>query len=383
PLTVSVISKDETFTVQSSSALSVAGEKAITQELLTKRFKALKSPVHTLAEYDFSRMEEGLSIPLKEISALKEEIDFILNGSVDVIKHVDVPALEKHPKVNETPTLSMLIADVADLHLCDITDADVYFKLPESFKKRCNKYIDILAENPRLIPWFPAVLIGKDYDEAVRILEEVKPERIVTNNTGIAYKAYEMGIEWVAGPFMNTTNSHALVTLKEELNCAGAFISNEINKGQIRHITRPENFKLFYSIYHPILMMTSRQCFFQRTVGCNKPSIEAGCMLKCEKATTITNVKGISFAVDKQKGGYPSIYNHEQFLNHEAVSDFSDLFDEFFIDLTNIGAGSKEVQDKAELIKHFEGLINGVSGSRQNLEQLVTIRTNDQYVQGL
>ncbi|MGC9458288.1 peptidase U32 family protein, partial [Vibrio genomosp. F10] len=356
PLTVSVISKDETFTVQSSSALSVAGEKAITQELLTKRFKALKSPVHTLAEYDFSRMEEGLSIPLKEISALKEEIDFILNGSVDVIKHVDVPALEKHPKVNETPTLSMLIADVADLHLCDITDADVYFKLPESFKKRCNKYIDILAENPRLIPWFPAVLIGKDYDEAVRILEEVKPERIVTNNTGIAYKAYEMGIEWVAGPFMNTTNSHALVTLKEELNCAGAFISNEINKGQIRHITRPENFKLFYSIYHPILMMTSRQCFFQRTVGCNKPSIEAGCMLKCEKATTITNVKGISFAVDKQKGGYPSIYNHEQFLNHEAVSDFSDLFDEFFIDLTNIGAGSKEVQDKAELIKHFEGL---------------------------
>ncbi|MFA0401826.1 U32 family peptidase, partial [Vibrio splendidus] len=92
------------------------------------------------------------------------------------------------------------------------------------------------AANPRLIPWFPAVLIGKDYDEAVRILEEIKPARIVTNNTGIAYKAYEMGIEWIAGPFMNTTNSHALVTLKEELNCAGAFISNEINKGQIRHI---------------------------------------------------------------------------------------------------------------------------------------------------
>ena len=270
-----------------------------------------------------------------------------------------------------------------DLHLCDVTDADVYFKLPESFKKRCNKYIDILAANPRLIPWFPAVLIGKDYDEAVRILEEIKPARIVTNNTGIAYTAYEMGIEWVAGPFMNTTNSHALVTLKEELNCAGAFISNEINKGQIRHIRRPENFKLFYSIYHPILMMTSRQCFFQRTVGCNKPSIEAGCMLKCEKATTITNVKGISFAVDKQKGGYPSIYNHEQFLNHDAVTDFSGLFDEFFIDLTNIGAGSKEVKDKVELIKHFEALLNGVEGSQQNLEQMVEIRTNAQYVQGL
>ncbi|MEZ8018111.1 peptidase U32 family protein [Vibrio splendidus] len=382
-LTVTVTSDKESFEVQSKSLLETAAETSITQELLEKRFKSVKSAVHTLESYNYDNLDAGLILPLKEVSVLKDEIDFILNGSVKVIKHVEVPALPKHPKVNETPTLSMLIADVEDLHLCDVTDADVYFKLPESFKKRCNKYIDILAANPRLIPWFPAVLIGKDYDEAVRILEEIKPARIVTNNTGIAYKAYEMGIEWVAGPFMNTTNSHALVTLKEELNCAGAFISNEINKGQIRHINRPENFKLFYSIYHPILMMTSRQCFFQRTVGCNKPSIEAGCMLKCEKATTITNVKGISFAVDKQKGGYPSIYNHEQFLNHDAVTDFSGLFDEFFIDLTNIGAGSKEVQDKVELIKHFQGLINGVEGSQQNLEQMVEVRTNAQYVQGL
>ncbi|OEE91760.1 peptidase U32 family protein [Vibrio crassostreae] len=383
PFTVTVNTPKENFTLQSKSLLKAVEEKAITQELLEKRFKNVKSAVHTLESHDFSEVDAGLLIPLKEVSDLKDEIDFILNGSVEVIKHVEVPALPQHPKVNEKPTMSMLIADVEDLHLCDVTDADVYFKLPESFKKRCNKYIDILAANPRLIPWFPAVLIGKDYDEAVRILEEIKPARIVTNNTGIAYKAYEMGIEWVAGPFMNTTNSHALVTLKEELNCAGAFISNEINKGQIRHIRRPENFKLFYSIYHPILMMTSRQCFFQRTVGCNKPSIEAGCMLKCEKATTITNVKGISFAVDKQKGGYPSIYNHEQFLNHDAVTDFSGLFDEFFIDLTNIGAGSKEVKDKVELIKHFEALLNGVEGSQQNLEQMVEVRTNTQYVQGL
>ncbi|ULN65677.1 U32 family peptidase [Vibrio gigantis] len=383
PFTVTVNTPKENFTLQSKSQLKAVEEKAITQELLEKRFKNVKSAVHTLESHDFSELDAGLLIPLKEVSDIKDEIDFILNGSVEVIKHVEVPALPQHPKVNEKPTMSMLIADVEDIHLCDVTDADVYFKLPESFKKRCNKYIDILAANSRLIPWFPAVLIGKDYDEAVRILEEIKPARIVTNNTGIAYKAYEMGIEWVAGPFMNTTNSHALVTLKEELNCAGAFISNEINKGQIRHIRRPENFKLFYSIYHPILMMTSRQCFFQRTVGCNKPSIEAGCMLKCEKATTITNVKGISFAVDKQKGGYPSIYNHEQFLNHDAVTDFSGLFDEFFIDLTNIGAGSKEVKDKVELIKHFEALLNGVEGSQQNLEQMVEIRTNAQYVQGL
>ena len=383
PLMLTITSKTDSFVIKSNSILSVADEKPITQALLESRFKSFNNANYTIEAYNFTQFEEGLSVPFREISKLKEDAGYLLNGSVQIVKHVDVPALEKHPKVHQQPRLSMLISDVSDLHLCDVTEADIYFKLPESFKKNCTKYIDILSDNPRLIPWFPAVLIGKNYDEAVKVLEQVKPERIVSNNTGIAYKAFEMGIEWVAGPFMNTTNSYALQTLKEELNCAGAFISNEINRGQIRHITRPENFKLFYSIYHPILMMTSRQCFFQRTVGCNKPSIEAGCMLKCEKATTITNVKGISFAVDKQKGGYPSIYNHEQFLNYDVVSDLSDLFDEFFIDLTNIGAGSKEAQDKVELIKHFEGLLSGVQGSTQQLDDLVTISTNAQYVQGL
>lgn len=373
----------QTLVVESTSCLAKADEKPITQALLESRFNGFNNANYILKGFDFSQFENGLSIPFKEISLLKDEAASTLNGGVKLIKHVEVPKLVKHQKVNKKPTLSMLISDVSDLHLCDVTDADIYFKLPESFKRNCTKYIDILSEHPRLIPWFPAVLIGKDYDEAIKVLEQVKPARIVTNNTGIAYKAYEMGIEWVAGPFMNTTNSYALLELKEELNCAGAFISNEINRGQIRNITRPENFKMFYSIYHPILMMTSRQCFFQRTVGCNKPSIEAGCMLKCEKATTITNVKGVSFAVDKQKGGYPSIYNHEQFLNYDAVSDFSELFDEFFIDLTNIGSGSKEMHDKAELVKLFEALLNGEQGSQEQLDALVTISTKAQYVQGL
>ncbi|MEC6899810.1 peptidase U32 family protein [Photobacterium piscicola] len=383
PLTLNIMAGNTSFEVKTDSLLRIADEIAITSETLDKRFRSFNNATFNLAPMNFDNFDANLTVPFKEITDLKNQAAFLLNGSREVIKHVDVSALPKHEKVSPTPKLSLLIANEKDLHLTDVTDADVYFKLPESLKKNCLKHITLLQENPRLIPWFPAVLIGKDYLESVKILEQVKPKRIVTNNTGIAYKAYEMGIEWVAGPFLNTTNSHALLTLKEELNCAGAFISNEINRGQIRNITRPENFKLCYSIYHPILMMTSRQCFFQQTVGCKKPAIEAGCMLKCEKATTITNVKGISFAVDKQKGGYPSIYNHEQFLNFDAVSDFSHLFDEFFIDLTNIGAGSKQEQDKVELIKHFEALLAGNDEAKAELDNLVPISTNAQYVQGL
>ena len=375
--------EQQCLVAKSSSTLIKAAKPNMDIVELEKRFRSFNNAKYIISGFDFTALDQSLSLPFKEITLIKAEAARLLNDGKAVIAPVDMPKLVKHPKVEDSPKLSLLISDIKDLPLCDVTNADIYFKLPESFKKNDKKYIKIFQQNPRLIPWFPAVLIGKDYIEAVKVLEQVKPERIVSNNTGVAFKAFEMGIEWIAGPFLNTTNSYALKTLQEELNCTGAFISNEINRGQIRHIARPKNFKLLYSIYHPILMMTSRQCFFQQTVGCNKPAIEDGCMLKCEKATTITNVKGISFAVDKQKGGYPSIYNDEQFLNVDAVDDLSNLFDEFFIDLTNIGAGSKEEQDKVELIKHFEALLNGGESAKAELNRLVTVSTNAQYAQGL
>ncbi|MBV1951355.1 MAG: U32 family peptidase, partial [Cycloclasticus sp.] len=299
---------ETTYVIESNERLKKAAQSTLDSEAIKKRFKGFNNARYTIESIDFNGLAENLSLPFKALAQMKSEAAFILNDCKDVVAEVNVPALINHPKeASVKPSMSILIADEKDLHLCDATKADIYFKLPESFKKGCTKYIDILLQNPRLIPWFPAVLIGKDYLEAVNILKQVRPKRIVTNNTGIAYQAFDMQISWIAGPFLNTTNSYALLTLQEELNCSGAFISNEINRMQIKRIARPKNFKLLYSIYHPILMMTSRQCFFQQTVGCKKPSIEDGCMLKCQKATTITNVKGISFAIDKQKGGYPSI----------------------------------------------------------------------------
>ena len=385
------VDQSKVHIVNTESALRTTKDLPIDQTVIEKRFKNFANNGYSIEDFDCSDLGDDLSIPFKELTALKNQAAYLLNNEVDLVPLVDVPALEKHPKTTTKHSMSILIADEKDVNLCNLTDADVYFKLPESWKKDCNKHIDIFKRNPQLIPWFPAVLIGKDYDESVRLLEHIRPARIVSNNTGIAFVAYEMDIEWIAGPFLNTTNSYALLTIQEELNCAGAFISNEINRIQIKNIARPNNFKMLYSIYHPILMMTSRQCFFQQTVGCNKPSIEDGCMLKCKKATTITNVKGVSFAVDKQRGGYPSIYNHEQFLNSEIVNDLGDLFDEFFIDLTNIGAGSKQEHDKAQLITLFKNLLNSENSdsntskrqAAKQLSELVTLSTNAQYSQGL
>jgi putative protease len=137
--------------------------------------------------------------------------------------------------------------------------------------------------------------------------------------------------------------------------------------------------------------MASRQCFFQQSVGCEKPRIDNGCMLSCDKSTSITNLKGESFAIDKQKAGYPSIYNQDQFLNTEIIDDLADLFDDFMIDLTNIGSGDKQRPDKVQLIQQFEQLLSSNSSKgnevsllvKDTLNTMVPESTNVQYHNGL
>ena len=112
-------------------------------------------------------------------------------------------------------------------------------------------------------------------------------------------------------------------------------------------------------------------------------------MLSCDKSTSITNLKGDSFAIDKQKAGYPSIFNQDQFLNTEIIDDLAKLFDGFMIDLTNIGAGDKESPDKVVLIEQFEQLLSlqeseaNTISANETLNKLVVHSTNVQYHNGL
>ena len=374
---------DKVFTVRSRSVLSSSDDASIDIGAIEKRFKSLNNAEFELTLHT-ENLAAGLSVPFKELTTLRKQLLRELNHGVAVLPAVELPKLEKHPKpAGEAVKLSLLICDEADIALGDLTDADIYFKLPDAYKRGCTKYVDFFKQNPRLIPWFPSVLIGKDYDVALNILEQVQPELIVTNNTGIANRAYELGVKWIAGPFLNTTNSYALLAMQEQFDCHGAFISNEINQQQIKHIARPKNFKMMYSIYHPILLMASRQCFFQQSVGCEKPRIDNGCMLSCDKSTSITNLKGDEFAIDKQKAGYPSIYNQDQFLNTEIINDLAHLFDGFMVDLTNIGAGDKPSPDKARLINQFEQLLAGSDSAIATLDNMVTQSTVLQYHNGL
>ncbi|HAV1387498.1 TPA: U32 family peptidase [Vibrio parahaemolyticus] len=304
-----------------------------------------------------------------------------LKGSIDV---PTLPALPQPDPRQGAPKLSVLISSAQEAMLCEYRDIDVYYQLPMGLSGELSAMIELFQANPMLKPWFPAILIGEDHQAARVFLETIQPELSITNNSGVSMIAKELGLGWVAGPQMNTVNSYAFKCLQDEFAASGAFVSNELNMKQMRHIKRPQNMRSFYSIYHPNTLLTSRQCLFQQTEGCRKVKVNKGCLKRCDKRTSIINLKDNPYVVQKQKGSHNSIYSEHNVLNLQVLHDLPQLFTDVLIDLRDIQTETKVSASKPELIDAFLALLEEYSEQAvQTLNAMIQPTANAQYLKGL
>ncbi|EIE1272503.1 U32 family peptidase [Vibrio parahaemolyticus] len=304
-----------------------------------------------------------------------------LKGSIDV---PTLPALPQPEPRQGAPKLSVLISSAQEAMLCEYQDIDVYYQLPMGLSGELSAMMELFQANPMLKPWFPAILIGEDYQAARVFLETIQPELLITNNSGVGMIAKELGLGWVAGPQMNTVNSYAFKCLQDEFAASGAFVSNELNMKQMRHIKRPKNMRSFYSIYHPNTLLTSRQCLFQQTEGCRKVKVNKGCLKRCDKRTSIINLKDNPYVVQKQKGSHNSIYSEHNVLNLQVLHDLPQLFTDVLIDLRDIQTETKVSASKPELIDAFLALLEEYSEQTvQTLNAMIQPTANAQYLKGL
>ncbi|MBM4956728.1 U32 family peptidase [Vibrio parahaemolyticus] len=304
-----------------------------------------------------------------------------LKGSIDV---PTLPALPQPDPRQGAPKLSVLISSAQEAMLCEYRDIDVYYQLPMGLSGELSAMIELFQANPMLKPWFPAILIGEDYQAARVFLETIQPELSITNNSGVSMIAKELGLGWVAGPQMNTVNSYAFKCLQDEFAASGAFVSNELNMKQMRHIKRPQNMRSFYSIFHPNTLLTSRQCLFQQTEGCRKVKVNKGCLKRCDKRTSIINLKDNPYVVQKQKGSHNSIYSEHNVLNLQVLHDLPQLFTDVLIDLRDIQTETKVSASKPELIDAFLALLEEYSEQTvQTLNAMIQPTANAQYLKGL
>ena len=64
-------------------------------------------------------------------------------------------------------------------------------------------------------------------------------------------------------------------------------------------------------------------------------------------------------------------------------SNFPDFFSGFLIDLSVIKTDTQIELDKSGVIRLFENLVNGISGSAKEIHQRIYPTTNSQYKQGI
>jgi U32 family peptidase len=382
-LKVEVKTPENSFVVFSEQNLANTGTEVLNYAMLFKRMKAINDTEYYIEQLDLNELAADLYLPFKALTSIKRQILFFLNNSREFIDPIAVPVLKRQAAITEETTLFVLISKTEDVHLCNETSAVICFDLPNAFKSVAAELSDLFLNNRKLIPWFPSVLIGDDFAAAVDFLQEVRPELIITNNTGIAFEAYQRGIRWIAGPYLNTANSFSLLCLKEKFNCSGAFISNEISKTQLQQIRWPDGFNLYYSIYHPILGMTSRQCLFHQLTGCEKNRMDDSCISNCEKSTLLTNVKGVNFFVEKSKGNFNCIWSASNLLNTDSVTDIPGFFSGFLVDLRDIKTETEVEMDKTSIIKLFGNHLHGKPDSADELHRRISPTTNIQYTKGV
>lgn len=326
------------------------------------------------------------------IEQLKQRVDKLdhevhkASGIKHKIADIRVPALPHHgSKEALQPRLNILLSDIEELQNLSDLDASVYYQLPATLSRELPEILALFQAHPQLVPWFPSVLIGDNFVAAETLLDRLKPDVIVTNNTGVGMAAHDRQISWMAGPELNLTNSYALHCLNEEYGCRGAFISNEISAKQMTRIVRPQNFRLCHSIYHPQALLTSRQCLFQQTVGCRKKQVNKGCLPRCEKSATILNLNGSAYVINKQRGEHNKLYHQHHFMNLAVMVDHPQLFTDLFIDLRTIPTETKTALTAREIAQEFIRFCQPEAREQAmlRLQNQIAPTSHAQYLKGL
>lgn len=386
PLEVRVTTQNRTFSLFSKNKISPDQNKRTSQIKLSrqemeKAFSLINTFGFSLKPIFLEDLDQHGYLSASDITPLKRQLLVSLNQLEYFTPAVEIPKKKRKSYYTDAPSLSIIISSKKDIELTENSDAHFYFQLPEYLEKGADQYVDLFRAHKQLTPVFPSILLENSFLEAVKILQQLQPTKIITNNSGIAYYSCKLGIPWIAGPYMNATNSLSLDCLKREFNCSGAFLSSELSRMQLKLIQPPDQFELYYSIFHPLLLMTSRQCLFQQVTGCTKERVDGQCIQLCSKSASLTNLKGESFQICKVKNNHNKLYATEHFLNLDILPDIPHRFTSFCIDMST---KKQNTLSKAHLISLFQKFLNNnTQNARGDLQTVLPATVCSQYKKGI
>lgn len=305
-----------------------------------------------------------------------------LKGSIE-LKDFAMPKPDANLSGDCEPQLVVSISTPEQLTLVEQhSDVLFFYHLPDALADYYQQIEEILAKHTSIIPVFPAILIGEHYQAAKQLVKRLIGRKLVTDNLGVAQAAKEYQVDWVAGQHLNIANSFALRCIKQELGGGGAVISSELSYKQMKRVVRPEGFELYYTLYQPMMLLTSRHCLFMQSVGCKKQRMNRGCLKRCSKHTSILNLRDNPYVIDKQKGSFNRLYADKNTLHLDAIEQLGGLFTHFVVDLRPIKTETRVQVDDAQLIEGFKIALSGQQ-TQQQITGMIDNTTSLQYAKGV
>ncbi|MBO7516224.1 MAG: U32 family peptidase, partial [Spirochaetia bacterium] len=253
-----------------------------------------------------------------------------------------VPHLAYQPHMEKS--LAVLVSTEEDAQLFSARCSNVFAEWFPGSKVKLEKNI---------YPWIPAFVEDSAVPDYMAMLE-TKPELLVSDNVGLGLEAERRGINWIAGPMLNSSNSYTLKAYQELAHACGAFLSPELNRDQLSQISAPAGFRLFMQVFGPITMMTTRQCLLASAGRCRsgRNRFSASCKA-CRGYETFYDEKEIPFHIVKSPGYINRVFNDALLYIPEAVSQVD--ADSFLLDFRALPFMHLSQEDKLTIFECFNG----------------------------
>ncbi|MBN1499087.1 MAG: U32 family peptidase [Spirochaetes bacterium] len=342
------------ISVESSSVLSAAQKNPLTREMLLNQLGRLGGSGFYLSDADVSDLQDNLFLPVKELNLMRrnaidsltaseKSVNFIING------RTGRTALKKP---------AVLFSDKNDF-----SALKNIFNGPAFLETTAVSTINDFTEG--LNPWIPAFITDDEFHCYTDLLQRLKPEFTVCDNSGIASWCRNNSLKWISGPELNSCNGYTFQAYSDSGACGG-FFSSEISSVQMNDFFIPEKFNVFCRIYSPQLMMTSRQCFFLNSGQCrmNKIQKDADCLVNCRNNSEFFDEHGRKFFIEKSRGYINRIYGSEMLFIPEAAIDLQ--CDYYLIDLRKFDFTVNDPDFEIRVLSFFNDVI--INGKINNNE---------------
>jgi len=365
-------------TYESDKPLSLSVKNPVQKEDITKQLSRFGNTPFELENIIFKKWENNVFIPSSLINSARRKC------TAELLETIDSPGkdifLQEYDKIKENKDhnknkLSVFIDNIVTA---------------EKLKSLYEDKIDIILEvndptnstniDKSFTLFFPGV-IEYNAEEKYKQLIKSCDNKIILNNTSFI-EAMDSGKEWIAGPFLNITNSLALKLFSETSDCRGAVVSLELSLEQIKLLAEKSELPLYCFIYSAVKLMTTRQCLLE--YKCGKKISDSNCYYNCCGEDILDEINGRRIKIYKKEWNYTELYDSSFILIPEIVPAIHNKISNFIIDLRNfsfVGHKPDTIPAITELFISY--LENPISANKNKITELFRTTSKGNFKKGI